>query len=98
MDSTLSDAHAGLGLAQKTLGNRDAAQKHLQAALDQNPGDEAAKRALRELGVSVAPKTINVSTERLERYTGVYAGRPAPIFYRLTVGSTIQTRKPMVVR
>ena len=84
MDSTLADAHAGLGLAQKTMGNRSAAETQLKAALDQNQGHEAAKRALREMGVTVESKTADVSAETLERYTGVYAARPRPSF-KMTV-------------
>jgi tetratricopeptide (TPR) repeat protein len=84
MDSTLVDAYAGLGLAQKTMGNRSVAETHLKAALDQNPGHEAAKRALRVMGVTVGAETVDVSAETLERYTGVYAARPRPSF-KMTV-------------
>ncbi len=84
LDSTLADAYAGLGLVQKTLGNRDAAVNHLKAALDRNPGHDDAERALRELGVETESKTVDVSPEALERYTGVYAARPRPSF-KMTV-------------
>ena len=84
MDSTLADAHAGLGLAQKTLGNREAAKKHLETALNQNPGHDAAKRALRAMGVEPASEDVELSPETLERYTGVYAAKPRPSF-KMTV-------------
>ena len=84
MDSIRADALAGLGLAQKMLGNREAAETHLKAALDRNPGQSAAKRALRAMGVTVEEKSVDVSAERLERYTGVYAAKPRPSF-KMTV-------------
>ena len=83
-DSTLAEAYAGLGLAQKTLGDRDAAESNLKAALDRNPGHEAAKRGLRAMGVEVGTQTVEVSPETLERYTGVYAAKPRPSF-KITV-------------
>jgi len=83
-DSSLADAHAGLGLVQKTLGNRDAAVTHLKAALDRNPNHEEAQRALRDLGVETEAKDVDVSPETLERYTGVYAAKPRPSF-KMTV-------------
>jgi CubicO group peptidase (beta-lactamase class C family) len=84
MDSTLADAHAGLGLAQKTLGNRAAAERHLRATLDRNPGHSDAKRALRAMGIETASPDVSVPPETLERYTGVYAARKRPSF-KMTV-------------
>jgi tetratricopeptide (TPR) repeat protein len=84
MDSTLADAHAGLGLAQKTLGNRAAAEQHLRIALDRNPGHQDAKRALRAMGVETEAPDVSVSSELLARYTGVYAAKQRPSF-KITV-------------
>lgn len=83
-DSTLADAYAGLGLAQKTLGNRGAAEKNLKRALDRNPGHEAAKQALRAMGVDTGETDVELSPETLERYTGVYAAKQRPGF-KMTV-------------
>jgi tetratricopeptide (TPR) repeat protein len=83
-DSTLADAYAGLGLAQKTLGNHGAAEKNLKRALDQNPGHEAAKQALRAMGVDTGETDVELSPETLERYTGVYAAKQRPSF-KMTV-------------
>jgi CubicO group peptidase (beta-lactamase class C family) len=80
VDSTLADAHAGLGYAERTLGNREAAERHLKAALDQNPAHDEAKRALREMGVDGGRDAVNLSPEVLERYTGVYAAEQRPSF------------------
>lgn len=93
-DSTNADAHAGLGLAHRTSGNRSAAETHLTAALDQNPGHAAAKRALQEMGVEVEQTDVDLSAELLERYTGVYAAVPRPDF-KMTVtrdGQTLYTQ------
>ena len=83
-DSTLADAYAGLGLAQKRLGNQSAAEANLKAARDRNPGHEAAKCALRAMGVDTGEKKVQLSTETLERYTGVYAAKQRPSF-KMTV-------------
>jgi CubicO group peptidase (beta-lactamase class C family) len=83
-DSTLADAYAGLGLAHKTLGNRSAAETNLKTALDRNPGHEAAKRALRAMGVDTGETDVELSPETLERYTGVYAAKQRPSF-KMTV-------------
>lgn len=80
MDSTLVDAYAGLGHAEKTLGRTDAARRHLKAALNRNPSRSDAKAALREMGISIETTTVELSVEVLERYTGVYAAGPRPGF------------------
>ncbi|PQJ35932.1 hypothetical protein BSZ35_16160 [Salinibacter sp. 10B] len=84
MDSTLADAYAGLGLAERALGNDAAAEPHLQTALDRNPALEQAQRALREMGVEEGTSTVTLSPELLERYTGVYAAQQRPSF-KLTI-------------
>jgi len=83
-DSTLADAYAGLGLTQKALGNRSAAKTSLKAALDRNPGHEAAERALRAMGVDTGTRDVELSVDALDRYTGVYAAKQRPSF-KMTV-------------
>jgi len=84
MDSTRADAHAGLGLAERSLGHRAAAETHLKAALDQNPNHAEVRQALQEMGVEVESRTVELSPETLERYTGVYAAVLRPGF-KMTV-------------
>ena len=84
MDSTRADAHAGLGFAEQSLGHRAAAETHLKAALDQNPNHAEVTQALQEMGVEVESRTVELSPETLERYTGVYAAVPRPGF-KMTV-------------
>lgn len=84
MDSTLAGAYAGLGLAEKTLGRRDAAEAHLRAAVNHNPGQEEAKTALRKMGIEYATSSVELSPDLLEQYTGVYASVQRPDF-KITV-------------